>query len=502
MKEDLLKEISDFKTVLENMPTNNIKNRTNKEKVILEEKENKQQLLNKVETKLKIFKESFSSLKPNGKIDNINKSLETCKFLNEWNKYNTAYEKMHLDYYLYLLSHYYKEDLKTVNEWLLTIFKAFKTVGLNITYENFNYNTYAKKYIKTLLEAKEDTKKIFDEVYWQCPNLIKTIEVNIKGIYLANESKIERYYQERHNKYLETHQEADLINLRKELVKEHNDIHNRDTYYLIDNFVTKKWSISDYAPNSIEKLVTKYFGNNNNLEEIGKLKQTLLEYNLIVKYMTLLEDMKNKISNKDTYKSKKNTLQKEINKLEKEIIKLNHNKNETKIGLFKSKKKDDKLLFKYNESLEKLSTNYDTYDEEIFNIRISNSLTLDTTILEVFKFITSNFLYFVSERKKEDDNLTINILNEEYIDLQNIINQDNFIFINHIALLDEQNLKMIIADKYKLENINLEITSLEDDNLENTIKEVDILYNYYNLGKANLNYTNILSYLTILNMDI
>ena len=51
------------------MPTNNIKNRTNKEKVILEEKENKQQLLNKITTKLKIFKESFSSLKPNSKID-------------------------------------------------------------------------------------------------------------------------------------------------------------------------------------------------------------------------------------------------------------------------------------------------------------------------------------------------------------------------------------------------------------------------------------------------
>ena len=57
MKENLLKEINDFKTVLETMPTNNIKNRTNKEKVILEEKENKQQLLNKVTTKLKIFKD-------------------------------------------------------------------------------------------------------------------------------------------------------------------------------------------------------------------------------------------------------------------------------------------------------------------------------------------------------------------------------------------------------------------------------------------------------------
>ena len=173
-----------------------------------------------------------------------------------------------------------------------------------------------------------------------------------------------------------------------------------------------------------------------------------------------------------------------------------------KISIFKSKKKDDKLLFKYNETVDKLNTSYENLDTESLNERISNFLNLDSTILEVFRFITSNFLYFVTERKKEDDALTINMLNEEYLNLQSIINRDNFIFINHIALLDEQNLEMVITDKYKLENINLEMTDLEPDNLESTIKDVDLLFNYLNIKKANLELEDITNYLNLLNMDI
>ena len=94
------------------------------------------------------------------------------------------------------------------------------------------------------------------------------------------------------------------------------------------------------------------------------------------------------------------------------------------------------------------------------------------------------------------------MLNEEYLNLQGIINRDNFIFINHIALLDEQNLEMVITDKYKLENINLEMTDLEPDNLESTIKDVDLLFNYLNIKKANLELDDITNYLNLLNMDI
>ena len=187
MKDQLQNHINDFKNILDTMPTNNIKNRTNKKKIIKEEKMEYQNILRKVTTKLISFKDSFSSLKPSNRIKEINISLETCKFINEWNKYNSAYEKMHLDYYLYLLSRYYKEDLNTVNDWLITIISSFKTVGININYDNFKFNVYAKKYIKVLLENKEDTKKIFDEVYWKSPNLLKTIELNLKSIYITNQ---------------------------------------------------------------------------------------------------------------------------------------------------------------------------------------------------------------------------------------------------------------------------------------------------------------------------
>ena len=57
-------------------------------------------------------------------------------------------------------------------------------------------------------------------------------------------------------------------------------------------------------------------------------------------------------------------------------------------------------------------------------------------------------------------------------------------------------------NKYKLENINLEMTDLEPDNLESTIKDVDLLFNYLNIKKANLELDDITNYLNLLNMDI
>ena len=82
MKDQLQNHINDFKNILDTMPTNNIKNRTNKKKIIKEEKMEYQNILREVTTKLISFKDSFSSLKPSNRIKEINISLETCKFIN------------------------------------------------------------------------------------------------------------------------------------------------------------------------------------------------------------------------------------------------------------------------------------------------------------------------------------------------------------------------------------------------------------------------------------
>lgn len=263
-----------------------------------------------------------------------------------------------------------------------------------------------------------------------------------------------------------------------------------------------KWSINDYKTNNINKKIEKFFPNGSvDKTLIQKLYQTLLEYNLILKYYGILEDMKVRLNEKETYKGKRNNTLKEIDKVERSLIKLNIEKNEKKTGIFKNKKRDDKLLFKYNETLDKLSTLYDNLDTENFNDRIYNNLTKDSSIKEVFKYISSNFLYFVSERKKEDENLNINNLNDEFIELQNILNKNNFVFIDNIALLDEQNIDMIITDKYNLESIKLTKEDLDINTLENTMNDILTLINYENIKMSNLSLKDIEVYLEMQNIN-
>lgn len=504
MKEQLDESIEKFKQVLDTLPTNNIKNRQNKIKIINDELTNIKEKRNEIKTQLLNFKNKFDSLIPNPKIKILDDEIEKCKIQNEWNIYNTPYEKLHLDYYLYFLHYYYKEDLESVNSWILKMFLAFKQVGIEITKEQFNYNTFAKNYIEVLLtiEDKNLIKQKFDDLYWKYPLILKTIELNIKSIYLKNEKKIIRYYESRHEEFMRNHKDEEIIGLFTKLISNRSIMYETDPYYIIKNFTSKKWSINDYKTNNINKKIEKFFPNGSvDKTLIQKLYQTLLEYNLILKYSGILEDMKVRLNEKETYKGKRNNTLKEIDKVERSLIKLNIEKNEKKTGIFKNKKRDDKLLFKYNETLDKLSTLYDNLDTENFNDRIYNNLTKDSSIKEVFKYISSNFLYFVSERKKEDENLDINNLNDEFIELQNILNKNNFVFIDNIALLDEQNIDMIITDKYNLESIKLTKEDLDINTLENTMNDILTLINYENIKMSNLSLKDIEVYLEMQNIN-
>lgn len=100
-----------------------------------------------------------------------------------------------------------------------------------------------------------------------------------------------------------------------------------------------KWSINDYKTNNINKKIEKFFPNGSvDKTLIQKLYQTLLEYNLILKYYGILEDMKVRLNEKETYKGKRNNTLKEIDKVERSLIKLNIEKNEKKLEYLKIKK--------------------------------------------------------------------------------------------------------------------------------------------------------------------
>ena len=64
MKEQLDESIEKFKQVLDTLPTNNIKNRQNKIKIINDELTNIKEKRNEIKTQLLNFKNKFDSLIP------------------------------------------------------------------------------------------------------------------------------------------------------------------------------------------------------------------------------------------------------------------------------------------------------------------------------------------------------------------------------------------------------------------------------------------------------
>ena len=142
------------------------------------------------------------------------------------------------------------------------------------------------------------------------------VSINFKNIYLKNEKKIIRYYESRHEEFMRNHKDEEIIGLFTKLISNRSIMYETDPYYIIKNFTSKKWSINDYKTNNINKKIEKFFPNGSvDKTLIQKLYQTLLEYNLILKYSGILEDMKVRLNEKETYKGKRNNTLKEIEKL-------------------------------------------------------------------------------------------------------------------------------------------------------------------------------------------
>ena len=115
MIEELTSKYEDFKGVIDILPVNTKYNRKRKIEYIDEEINNDNGRLLQVKKEIEKRIRQFEGLKLNDKIEKLKQELEKCNIANEWNSYNTSYEKMHLDYYLYQLHRYYKEDLISVN---------------------------------------------------------------------------------------------------------------------------------------------------------------------------------------------------------------------------------------------------------------------------------------------------------------------------------------------------------------------------------------------------
>ena len=128
---------------------------------------------------------------------------------------------------------------------------------------------------------------------------------------------------------------------------------------------------------------------------------------------------------------------------------------------------------------------------------IFDKLSKDSTVLEILKFVSSNYLYFIDKTKELDDSQTINVLNEKFDNLKHEVNYYNYSLINNIALLNERQIKEIIVDKYNLEKITITLEMLQKENVAKTISDIESLINYDNLITSGIDLEDIQLYLEV-----
>ena len=399
-------------------------------------------------------------------------------------------EKMNLDYLFFKLENSELNNLKDENEIILEILGLFKECGVELTAKEFNYSDNVHTYFKALLSNDQNIQDIFNKLFWQSPDIMKQIELNIKSLYYKYESKIDNYYKEKY----ETFDFDTFILNHRNSVYANEVLKHKSVKYIFDLFITEKFDTDDFLVESrVQDLINSLLtdpSSEKNYDNLLKLKKSLLEFEEFNKFQYIIDDFKELFQKREEYKTVFSDKLKEISTKEKNLFKINK-KIENK-GLFKLNKNkiaDQKLM--RNSIIKELVTDYETLDELKIKDTISKYVTNETNYYDILKFTSYNFCYFIKLLEKQNEEINIENINDHMLKLNQYIYDNSMEIINNITINDEKNIPKIISDMYKLNSLNVEEEKVVPEQIRKTIDNVDKLLLYFDIYALSINLKEI-----------
>ena len=515
--DELEKYISNNKEVLSTMPVNTKKNKSKYLESVEELEEKAFKIKDIIWEEIVKRYDRIISTEENPKVFELEEEISKIGDIELFNELNTPYEKLGFDRINHSLGCFFEGDLNLVNDNIKLFLDIFKEYGIVLTADDFNYSSFINTYMKLFLEEynsgkfdSDKLKKLFEEIYWKCPDFVTHIELNMRYLYNCNSKRFEKELEERNE---ETFEEAQLdkngivkkfFELNKSLIK----LKRKDPKYIMGKFINDEWRISDFNNKSMEVLYDRLYSKNyydlskEAQDEVdinfGKLLNTLQEYNIYKKYKFIIDDVKTKYANKDSFKDALKKKLKELNKKEQNLIKENK-KNKRLIKLSKNvffklfRKKIEHKIYEFpvnsNIQIKEIKKLYLEIDEEKVNEKIAEFADDNCSIKYAFKIVESYYSYFyelVSKNHADDD---VDVV-KEVDSLIEFINQPYKVMINNIKLIEEPEITSIISNRYKILNIKLEKEDLEE-NLDTIMQDVEKIVNYYNIRKSNINLDDV-----------
>lgn len=496
--EDFNHDVEVAKELLSSMPINNIKNLTLYKNKVKEYKEEYTEYRDELYSELKRRSSQYLNFKPSERRETVKNELLGFKDLGLFNPINTPFEKMGFDTLLYSLTHYYKNDLASVNKEIMEAFSKFELVGITLTENDFVYSNYARKYIKELLKNDDidRMKDVFEELHWKCPEVISHIETSLRILFDKNVKAFEKYIEERKKEVLlDNLSYDDFVLKRVNLSRELYNLENYEKDVIINKFMDGKLLFNEYTPVNINKCCSRFLGENYSQKAVidkdndfRNLLFNINEYEKYLKFSYVLDDIKAKYADRANHQGEVAKISKEISTLIEELSKLTSEINHGGKGFLFFKKKVDieKNYLAINDKVKELDTKYEEYDKALLYENINTYITDTSSIYDVFRFVFSFKGYLRSCIKNHDEDVDINKVKSTVREFEDFLDNPNLNVLKNVVFGVDNDIAEIITDHYKLLEINVVKDELTVEGIADMRKALEVIINNNYLQKCDL----------------
>ena len=479
-----IEKMESLKEILLTMPKNNEKNIEKYVEKVQELIATYTKSATVVEKEIIRRYEKYVNIIVNPEIANIENRLNTIdSAIYVLKSSETSFEKMELDKYIYKISRFYKDNLENINNQIALCIEAFKKTGIVLTAEDFDYTTHAKEYMTVFFEEMKNgnvnsdvLKRKFEDIYWRCSDIIIHIELNLRNLYLINEANIDRYFNKQAMDLLTRWQKApkDIRNGYLELKRSKLELIETDRKLILDEFLVNNLKVNDYTPekvhDSLEQIIQKEtldrYQNNEEklLSNVKKFYNSLVEYKNYLNFKYIIDDIKRYYQDRENYKKVYDETRKQIDDKEKKLKKIN--KKLTGTGLFGGKKDITKQSAEQNELITELKNLYKQLDlNKVYN-KIYTEFSNESTVYDVLNLAASYYIYLTDVMIKNNKNITQEEIDEQVNKLDEFLTNPYNTVINHLTILDEKDVVLIIKDRYKLLDFIVERQDLSTNNID------------------------------------
>lgn len=501
--EELIEKIETSKEVLSTMPKNNSKNRDKYINMVNELKNEYSIYRDNIISILKERYEKTINIESNKEIEILKDRLKTINdTLYILNEEKTSYEKLELDKNIYKLSKYYKENLENVNNQILICINKFKEINIEIGLEDFDYTIYVSDYMETFFSEMEKgnvnsdkIKSKFEEIYWKCPEIIIHIELNLRYIYFKKQTIIDKYFEKERNDLLKKWNKtsSEILNVYLDLKKRYIEKKAIDKKMLLDQFISGKLSTKNFSKDKLKsnclkilpkEIVDQIDENEETGLNILKFLNSLYEYKNYMNFKFIIDDIKKYYNERENYKKSYIEINKKIDVAEKKIKKIT--KKAVSKGIFGNKKENTNQIVEQSKLIVETKELYKQLDLNKFYNKIAIYLTDNSSVYDVLNLASSYYDYLIKCMIQNNKNITQEEMEEEIQKLQELLKNPYNTIINNITFLEEKDIGLIIKDRYRLLNFNIEKEDITIDNVDNLISILEEIQMGINLNKTDL----------------